>query len=237
MNQLTALTAGPQAVQQTESTSLLAVIERAARDPAVDVEKLERLMLMRERLEQQQSRKSFNAAMARAKSEIGPIFKNKAVDFTSTRGRTNYKYEDLAEIARTIDPVLAKYGLSYRYRAEQNGVKLRVTCVVSHEDGWFEETSLEGENDSSGNKNPIQGVGSTATFLQRYTLKMSFGLAASVDDDGRGGVIDDQSRRNCLSMSATISTALLGQWQQSKRRWRSPIGGQAKSMFASGLIS
>jgi hypothetical protein len=56
---------------------------------------------------------------------------------------------------------------------------------VSHRDGYSEETELSGGNDNSGNKNDIQAVGSTITFLQRYTLKAALGLAATVDDDGR----------------------------------------------------
>ena len=49
-----------------------------------------------------------------------------------------------------------------------------------------EETSLEADNDESGNKNAIQAVGSAATYLQRYTLKLALGLAASNDDDAQG---------------------------------------------------
>jgi uncharacterized protein YyaL (SSP411 family) len=59
-----------------------------------------------------------------------------------------------------------------------------VTCVVSHRDGHFEETTLAAGRDESGNKNSIQAVGSTLTYLQRMTLKAALGLAASDDDDG-----------------------------------------------------
>lgn len=41
--------------------------------------------------------------------------------------------------------------------------------------------------DTSGSKNAIQAIGSTVTYLQRYTLLSGCGLAAaSTDDDGRG---------------------------------------------------
>lgn len=59
-----------------------------------------------------------------------------------------------------------------------------VTCIISHRDGHFEENTLSAGRDESGNKNSIQAVGSTLTYLQRMTLKASLGLAASDDDDG-----------------------------------------------------
>lgn len=163
----------------------VAMIERAARDPGVDPDKMIKLYELAEKSRLARARESFNRSMASAKGEIGPIFKNREVDFTSQKGRTHYRHEDLAEVARTVDPVLKLHGLSYRFRAAQAGKRLTVTCIVSHADGYSEETVLEADNDESGNKNAIQSVGSAATYLQRYTLKLALGLAATVDDDGR----------------------------------------------------
>lgn len=162
---------------------ILAMIERAARDAAVDIEKFERLMAMKERVEDRLAKQAFDNAIAQAKGELGPIVKNRAVDFTTGKGRTNYRYEDFAAVASAVDPVLARHGLSYRFRSEQQGARLKVTCRVSHADGYGEDTTLEANNDESGNKNSIQAVGSAATYLQRYTLKLALGLAASNDDD------------------------------------------------------
>ena len=50
--------------------------------------------------------------------------------------------------------------------------------------GHSEETTLSGPADSSGSKNAIQAIGSTLTYLQRYSLVQMLGLAASNDDDG-----------------------------------------------------
>lgn len=149
------------------------------------VEMIEKLMGLQERWEANQGRKAFDQAIAAAKAEIPPIIKNRTVDFTSAKGRTNYKHEDLAQIASVVDPILGKFGLSYRYRTSQAGDQVTVTCVVSHRDGYSEETSLTSASDNSGNKNSIQAVGSAITFLQRYTLKAALGLAASHDDDAK----------------------------------------------------
>src|SRR5690606_35194749 len=61
-----------------------------------------------------------------------------------------------------------------------------VTCVITHELGHSERTTLSAAPDESGGKNSIQAVGSTVTYLQRYTLMAATGLAAKdMDDDGR----------------------------------------------------
>lgn len=138
------------------------------------------------------SRKAFDNAMASARAEIPVIRKNRRVGFDSRKpgaGRTDYAHEDLAEIARTIDPILSVHGLSYRFRlTSEIDRPISVTCVVSHREGHSEETTLSAQPDAdNSNKNSIQRIGSTVTYLQRYTLKAALGLSAAEDDDGRGG--------------------------------------------------
>ena len=159
------------------------LIQRAIEGGNVEV--IGKIMDYQERWEKNQSRKAFDNAMSAAKAEMPVIVKDQSVDFTSQKGRTNYKYEDMATIARAVDPILTKHGLSYRYRTASDKETMTVTCIVSHRDGHFEENSLTAPNDNSGNKNAIQAIGSTQTYLQRYTLKASLGLAASKDDDDR----------------------------------------------------
>lgn len=176
--------AAPPAQIVNQGDALLSMIERAARDQSVDIEKFERLMALRERMTAAQARRDFDEAIAAAKGEIGPIVKNRTVDFTSQKGRTNYKHEDFAGIAQIVDPILSKHGIAYRFRSRQEGGKLTVTCILS-KGGYFEETELSAGEDHSGNKNSHQAIGSAATYLQRYTLKLALGLASAHDDDGR----------------------------------------------------
>lgn len=163
----------------------MAMIDRALATNA-PVETLEKLLALQERWEAGQARKAFDEAMAAAKAEIPTIDKNRLVDFTGKTGvRTHYRHEDLAGIARTVDPILSRHGLSYRFRTTNApNEPISVTCIVSHRLGHSEENTLTGSRDESGNKNSIQAVGSTITYLQRYTLKAALGLAASNDDDG-----------------------------------------------------
>lgn len=157
------------------------MIERAVTGGA-SVEALEKLLALQERFEANQGRKAFDHAIAEAKAKLPSIVKNQ----TANRGNAgSYKYEDLAQIAAQIDPVLSQFGLSYRFRTETEGGKIKVSCIVSHRDGYSEMTSLESMADTSGAKNAIQAMGSAVTYLQRYTLKAALGLAAARDDDAK----------------------------------------------------
>lgn len=173
----------------------------AGADPAT----LREFMQLQREFKADQARMAFDAAMAAAKAEIPVITKNRVVDFTSTKGRTHYQHEDLAGIARTVDPILGRHGLSYRFRtsAEPNA-PVTVTCIIAHRDGWSEQNTLAAGRDDTGNKNGIQQIGSTITYLQRYTLKAALGLAAAADDDGQsseaGGTINDEQLAELRSL-------------------------------------
>ena len=160
----------------------VADVLHSAMQQGASVEVLTKLLDMR-------ARQAFNAAMAEAKATIKPIVKAQHVGFDSKKAgaaRTDYDYEGLDDIALAIDPIIAPLGLSYRWRtASVPGQLVTVTCIVSHADGYSEENSLSAAPDHSGNKNEIQAMGSTVTYLQRYTLKPAFGLSATKrDDDG-----------------------------------------------------
>jgi hypothetical protein len=165
----------------------LEMVARAVAQGA-DPTTLERLLAMQERWERNEARKSFNQAIAKARGEIGPIFKSSEVRMG--QGRPSYRYETLDDIERQVVPALSKYGLSYRWGTKVPDARpdmIIVTCRVEHRDGHYEENSLAGPADTSGAKNPIQAIGSATTYLCRYTLKAALGLSATVDEDGAGG--------------------------------------------------
>jgi hypothetical protein len=135
-------------------------------------------MDLHERYESNQARRAFDAAMADAKAEI-PVVK------TNREGHNKAKYADLAAYAEVIPPIIGKHGLHHRYRAKQANGLTTVICIISHRDGYFEETELSATNDKSGNKTDIHALGSTLTYLQRYSLCLALGLVAGKDDDGQ----------------------------------------------------
>jgi hypothetical protein len=167
----------------------MALLDRAISQGA-GLEVISKFMDLQERWEKGLARKAFDAAVSAAKAEIPVIIKN-------ATGHNNKQYADFAAIARVVDPILGKHGLSYRFRTKQDE-RIHVTCILSHRDGHSEETTLVGPPDASGSKNAIQAIGSTLTYLQRYSLVQALGLAAAQDDDGKtagAGLTDEQAEK------------------------------------------
>lgn len=153
-----------------------------------DLDKLDKLMQLQERWEAKQAKKAFFESLAQFQSICPVIKKGKTAKVvTKTGGSFSYKYADLGEIVSQIKDALKDCGLSYRWSFQENGLKLCVTCHLSHILGHTESTTLEAMPDSSGAKNDIQMKGSTQTYLQRYTLIGALGIStADEDTDGAG---------------------------------------------------
>lgn len=180
-----------QADERREVTPL-AMLDRAI-SKGLGMDVLQGLMDLQERHERNLGRRAFNEAIAAAKAELAdiPIIKNRS-------GHNNKRYADFAAYAHVVDPIIGKHGLGYRFRTTQDDNRINVTCVLFHKDGHSEDNTLAGPADTSGSKNAIQAIGSTLTYLQRYSLVQALGLAASDDDDGvkgqatAGPISDDQ---------------------------------------------
>jgi hypothetical protein len=174
-----------------------------------DLDRLERLMIMQKEWEANEARKAFTASMADFRIEVPKITKNRTVRYSGKGGQTtSYNHADLAYMMEVIGPIVGKHGLSYTYRsAHPTKNSIKVTCILTHRDGHFTETSLEADYDNSGGKNTIQSLGSSSTYLKRYTLKLALGLAEADDDnDGADGsnepeyIADDQKTTIILAI-------------------------------------
>lgn len=190
---MTNVVALPEEPQRQPSTALTPLdMLNAAVSRGADLPMLEKLMGLHERWEATNARKAFDAAISAAKAKIPPVGRN-------ATGHNDRKYADFAAIARTVDPILAEHGLSYRFRTKQDE-RIHVTCILSHRDGHSEETTLAGPADNSGSKNAIQAIGSTLQYLMRYSLVQMLGLATANDDDGQAAgagetISDEQAKK------------------------------------------
>lgn len=168
------------AIANVDTNSPAAMIRMAVEGKA-DLEKLEKLLGLQERWEANEAKKAYFKAMAFFKANPPKIDKDKQVAF----GNTKYSHASLANVTEKVSAELSKYGLSASWSTKQNGA-IAVTCRITHELGYSEETTISAPADKSGSKNDIQSIGSTITYLERYTLLALTGLATSdMDDDGR----------------------------------------------------
>ena len=170
-------------LQTTEILSPAEIITLGVRNNS-NLTELKEALQLQIAWETREAEKAYNRAIAAFKANPPQILKESAVDFTSQKGRTNYKYASLANVIEKVTPELSKHGLNISWRTSQNE-HINVTCRISHELGHYEETTLCADADNSGNKNSIQAIGSTVTYMQRYTALALLGLAcADQDTDG-----------------------------------------------------
>jgi rubrerythrin len=173
-------------IQRTESP-LTSAVALAQADNNIDVAKLTELFSLQERWEANEAKKAYTVAMAEFKKNPPEIFKDQTVSF----GDTRYNHASLNNVTTLINKALSEHGLTASWSQGQDNNAIKVTCKITHILGHSDETSLSAPPDKSGKKNDIQAIGSTVTYLQRYTLLALTGLATrDQDDDGAGA---DQS--------------------------------------------
>lgn len=177
------------AVAQPDAGSLMEVISRAASDPNTDVDKLERLMGLYERITERQAKQAFDDAMNTAQQAMPKVVRN------SENSHTKSHYADLEAVSNAIDPVAHKHGFSLSYGTAKSDLQghYRITCQVSHNGGWAKDFFADIPADSAGaqgktNKNATQAFGSTMTYGRRYLKCMIFDVKTGEnDDDGLAG--------------------------------------------------
>ena len=157
---------------------------RFALEKGANLDQLKQLLDIQKEWEANEARKSFNQAMAAFKSNPPKINKDKKVKYGGGDKAVGYSHASLGNVTQKIGAELSKHGLSASWITKQNGT-ISVTCRITHKMGHSEETTLSAAADTSGAKNSIQAIGSTITYLERYTLLALCGLATfDQDDDG-----------------------------------------------------
>ncbi len=185
----------------TESTALISMIERAARDPAVDIDKMERLMKMHEAALARNAKASYSAALSAMQPEL-PVIVQKGQIKVGTEVRSTYaKWEDAND---AIKPCLAKHGFAISFRTGQTDNKISVTGVLSHRDGHSEETTMLLPIDTSGSKNTVQAVGSSTSYGKRYTASALLNLTSRGEDDdaktAAGGFVNEKQSTEIIDL-------------------------------------
>lgn len=168
---------------------MVSMIERMARDPSVDVDKLERMMAMHERVSARNAEQAFNEAMNEAQSKIGRIAADKE------NSQTHSWYATYAALDRVVRPVYVDCGFSLSFdTGEAPDGMVCVLCYVSHRSGHTRTYRALIPADGKGAKGndvmtKTHAVGSGMQYGQRYLLKMIFNIAIGIDptdDDGNG---------------------------------------------------
>lgn len=162
-----------------EGATMLAVLTRAASDPQTDVDKLERLGAMYERMEAKRAEADFNAALSAMQSDMPAVNERGKA---KVNGEVRYTFALWEDINVQIKPVLQRHGFALSFRTEfADGIN--VTAVLSHKAGHSERTTIKLPADASGSKNAVQAVASSVSYGKRYTAGALLNLTSHGEDD------------------------------------------------------
>jgi hypothetical protein len=177
----------------SDAITIMAIIDRIASDPAVDIDKMERFMAMRRDELARQAQIAFNAAMKAAQQEMPQVVRDALNDQT----RSPYaKYETISE---AMQPVIAKHGFALTF-GEADSPKanhVRITCDVLHEAGHIKPYHADVPIDATGmkgnpNKTLTHAFSSTVSYGRRNLKLMIFDVIVKGDAEGHQIDVDDK---------------------------------------------
>ena len=185
--------APPAMPTQSPTAEIFSMIDRASRDPNVDIEKFERLMAMQERQDSKRAETAFNIAMKDAQSEMGTIGAD------ANNPQTRSKYATYAKLDSVLRPIYTRHGFSLSFDEDDSPKPdhIRVVCYVAHEAGHTRTYRKDMPADGKGAKGgdvmtKTHAAGAAASYGARYLLKGIFNIAVG-EEDKDGNVPADQT--------------------------------------------
>ena len=150
--------------QQGQEISMLSTISRLALDPRCDMDKLERLISLQDRMEAKTALEAFNAAFAEMQCEMPSVEKR------TENTHTKKMYADLDDINYAVRPVMAKFGFGVSFKIVNQAAGVSITGILMHKGGHREETTMILPLDTGAGRTAVQSVGSTTTYGKRYVM-------------------------------------------------------------------
>lgn len=199
----------------SDASAIVTMIERAARDPNVDIDKMERLLQMQERVMARTAEQDFNAAMTKAQSKM------RAVATDSNNPQTRSRYASYAALDRAVRPIYTTEGFALSFGTADGAPDqyIRVVCHVSHSGGYSRTYHVDMPADGKGAKGgdvmtKTHAVGAGMSYGQRYLLKMIFNIAVGEDVDGnepvsKEPITDEQAAKITALITETKSNVAI----------------------------
>ena len=164
-----------------EPSAIMQVIQQAATNPDVDIDKMERLMGMHERMVDKQNETTFNNALTAAQSEMGRVRAD------ASNPQTRSQYASYAALDRSLRPIYTAHGFALSFDTGDGPEDyVRVLCHVSNS-GFTKTYHVDMPADGKGAKGgdvmtKTHAVGAGMSYGMRYLLKMIFNVAVGEDD-------------------------------------------------------
>lgn len=165
------------------TTSLLQVIERAAANPNVDIDKMERLLAMQERIVARDAETAWNDAMHACQTEMRPI----AADASNPQTRS--KYASYAQLDRALRPIYTAhdFSISWNTASSDKPEHVRVLGYLSrggHTRTYQVDMPTDGKGAKGGDvMTKTHATGAGMSYGQRYLLKGMFNVRIGEEDN------------------------------------------------------
>lgn len=168
------------------TTALISVIERLATNQATDVDKLQKMIELQERLLDRQAQDEFRISMSEAQSEMRSVAKDAYNPQTRSRFASHEALDD------ALRPVYTKYGFSQSFDTADSPLPehVRVVCEVSHRGGFTRPYHIDIPADGKGAKGgdvmtKTHATVSAVSYGMRTLNRMVWNVATGEgDDDG-----------------------------------------------------
>lgn len=163
---------------------MIATIAELAKNPDVDVEKLDKLLDIQIRMMDRQAKIEYDQALARVQSEMPRIKENGEIK--NKNGQVVAKFLKYEDIDKVIRPMLQAEGFSLTHsRRDANG-KMVVTTALKHRNGHQESVDMPLPYDAPNQlKNAVQCAVSTYSYGKRVNVCSLLNIVAEgADDDG-----------------------------------------------------
>lgn len=192
----------PASIQMSQSADQLIA---QAIDKGVTVETMEKLLAMRRELKSEWAREQYNIAMAAFQAEC-PVIEKRKTARDDNKNKDLYKYAPLDDIVDQVHILIAKHGFSYTFRQENDGVKVKVECIVSHSAGHSESSVMEtGLATKTNIMSGPQQIASTVTFNKRYAFCNAFGIMTGDEDmDAAKNVVEPHEEQVAKQAPAAV---------------------------------
>ena len=168
-------------------TGISSILDKLMAMPDLPIERAEQLFSFYQRVEDDQGRKAYAAAMSACQADMLPV----KVDADNPQTRSKYATYDA--IDRATRPIYTKhgFGISFNTRSPAPDV-LTVIAYVTHSSGYEREFTIDMPADGKGAKGgdvmtKTHATGSAFSYGKRYLLGAIFNIATTKrDDDGNG---------------------------------------------------
>lgn len=170
------------ALPQGQELSMLATISRLALDPRCDMDKLERLITLQDRMEAKTALEAFNASFAEMQCAMPSVEKR------TQNTHTKKMYADLDDINYAVRPVMAQFGFGVSFKIVNQAHGVSITGILMHKGGHREETTMLLPLDKGAQRSAVQEVGSTTTYGKRYVMCALLNITSGDDNDNDGYV-------------------------------------------------